>query len=101
KADLVTDGDGVATVPFDMPENLTTWKIKTWAMGPHAQVGEAAEEVITRKNIIVRAQTPRFLIERDEAILSANVHNYLKSAKHVRVVLELEGSPLEMLDEST
>src|SRR5690606_38054171 len=34
KADLVTDGDGVATVPFDMPENLTTWKIKTWAMGP-------------------------------------------------------------------
>src|SRR5690606_35996293 len=48
-----------------------------------------------------RAQTPRFLIERDEVILSANVHNYLKSAKHVRVVLELEGSPLEMLDEST
>src|SRR5690606_24642030 len=49
---------------------------------------------VTRKNLLVRLQTPRFLVERDEVMISANVHNYLSSAKKVRVKLELEGDLL-------
>lgn len=94
---LETDKDGVANVELTMPENLTTWRIRAWGLGHGTRVGDASAEVVTRKNVIVRLQAPRFLIERDEAVLSANVHNYLSSAKQVKVHIELEGKALELM----
>ena len=93
---ISTDKDGIAKVEFIMPENLTGWTIKVWAMGHGTKVGQAETEVVTRKNIIVRLQAPRFFVEKDEVVLSANVHNYLKVDKQVRVVLDLEGKTLEL-----
>src|SRR5262249_9086237 len=40
-------------------------------------------------------------VERDEVILSASVHNYLKSAKQVTVALELDGNCLTALTDTT
>jgi uncharacterized protein YfaS (alpha-2-macroglobulin family)/tetratricopeptide (TPR) repeat protein len=93
---LETNKDGIAEVELDMPQNLTTWRIRAWGMGHGARVGEASAETVTRKNLIVRMQAPRFLIERDEVVLSANVHNYLTTAKQVKVRLELDGNMLEL-----
>lgn len=100
-AALETDGDGIATVRVPMPENLTTWKFKVWSMGSGVRVGQAETEAVTTKNLLVRLQAPRFFVERDEVVLSANVHNYLDSEKQVQVSLELEGGTLEPLSEST
>ncbi len=94
-AAITTDDQGQATVEFDMPENLTGWKIKSWAMTHGARVAEAEETVVTKKNLMIRMQAPRFFIEKDEVVLSANVHNYLDSARKVEVYLELEGPELE------
>jgi uncharacterized protein YfaS (alpha-2-macroglobulin family) len=91
---LSTNEDGLAEVSLDMPENLTTWKIKVWGMGHGTKVGEGAAEVVTSKDLIVRLQAPRFFVEKDEVVLSANVHNYLKSKKAIQVALELEGDCL-------
>jgi uncharacterized protein YfaS (alpha-2-macroglobulin family)/tetratricopeptide (TPR) repeat protein len=96
-----TDDDGVAEVPVTFPDNLTTWKIKTWAMAHGTRVGEGSAEVITSKDLIIRLQAPRFFVEKDEVVLSAVVHNYLKTDLNASVSLELEGgtmksnSPLE------
>lgn len=92
---LLTDKDGTAEVALSMPENLTTWRIKVWAMGHGTKVGEGATDVVTRKDLILRLQAPRFFVQKDEVVLSANVHNYLKSEKSVQVALELEGKTLE------
>ncbi len=89
---LTTNEKGEAEVSLDMPENLTTWKIKVWGMGHGTKVGEGSAEVVTRKDVIVRLQAPRFFVEKDEVVLSANVHNYLKTKKKVQVALELSGS---------
>jgi uncharacterized protein YfaS (alpha-2-macroglobulin family) len=70
-------------------------------MGHGTKVGEGQAEVVTRKNVIVRLQAPRFFVEKDEVVLSANVHNYLKAAKSVRVVLELDGKCLSALGDLT
>ena len=84
----VTDNaDGIAQAELDMPQNLTTWKIRVWALGHGTRVGEDSTDVVTRKNIIVRMQAPRFFVEADEVVLSANVHNYLADAKQVKVRL--------------
>lgn len=91
---LTTNKQGEATVELTMPENLTTWKARVWAMGQGTRVGEGTAEVVTTKNLIVRLQAPRFFVEKDDVVLSANVHNYLKTRKSVQVILELEGGCL-------
>ncbi len=96
-ANITTDKQGRAEVETKMPENLTTWKTRVWAMGAGTRVGEGTAEVITTKNLIIRLQAPRFFVQKDEVVLSANVHNYLKSAKKVDVVLEMEGGCLAMM----
>ncbi len=83
-----------------MPENLTTWKARVWAMGAGARVGEGAAEVVTTKNLILRLQAPRFFVEKDEVVLSANVHNFLKEKKQVRVSLELPGDCLSPMSDA-
>lgn len=100
-AAILTDRDGKAEIALDMPENLTGWKVKAWALGHGTKVGQGEAEIVTRKNLLVRLQAPRFFVETDEVVLSANVHNYLKTAKPVDVSLELESGNLAALDNLT
>jgi hypothetical protein len=96
---ITTAADGTATVRFKMPENLTTWKVKVWGLGSGTRVGQGDAEVVTRKNLLVRMQAPRFFVETDEVVLSANVHNYLSTSKSVQVALDLDGPVLSPLDD--
>jgi len=100
-AALTTAADGTTEVEFPLPESLTTWKVKAWALGPGTRVGQGEAEVITTKDLLVRLQAPRFFVQKDEVVLSANVHNKLKTKKAVQVVLECEGGVLEPLDASS
>src|SRR5262249_6598939 len=63
--------------------------IRTWSMGAGTRVGEGSTEIVTKKNVIIRLQAPRFFTQKDEVVLSANVHNYLKEKKSVAVALEV------------
>ena len=90
-----TDADGTAEVPVTFPDNLTTWKIKTWAMAHGTRVGEGSAEVITSKDLIIRLQAPRFFVEKDEVVLSAVVHNYLKTDQAAKISIEFEGGTLQ------
>lgn len=92
---LTTDKTGIAEVKLKMPENLTGWKIKVWSMGHGTKVGSGDAEVVTRKNLIVRLQAPRFFVQKDEVVLTANVHNYLKTDKEVTVSLEVPGDSVK------
>ena len=96
---LTTESNGTAKVELNMPENLTTWRIKAWGMGFGSRVGQGQTDVVTRKDLIIRLEAPRFFIQTDQVVLSAIVHNYLKTAKKVEVSLELEGKTLELIPE--
>ena len=84
-----TSAEGKATVPIKFPESLTTWKINAWGISKTTKVGAASASAVTSKNLLVRLQSPRFFVERDEVILSANVHNYLATAKKVKTEIAL------------
>jgi len=96
-AAITTGKDGFAEIELTMPENLSTWKTRVWAMGYGTRVGEGTVEVITTKNLIVRLQAPRFFVQKDEVVLSAVVHNYLKTAKDVEVSLGIGGGCIELM----
>ena len=89
-ANLLPNDDGVIELEVETPENLTTWKVAAWSVGAGLRVGSGTSEFVSRKDVIVRMQKPRFLTQNDEAVLSAIVHNYLDSEKTVQVSLELD-----------
>jgi alpha-2-macroglobulin len=91
---VVTEG-GTAKVEVTFPDSLTQWHATARGLTPNVQVGSGEADVETKKNLLVRLQAPRFFVERDQVVLTANVHNYLKSNKRVKVSLDL-GSGLEV-----
>ena len=100
-ASIEAGPDGTATADITMPENLTGWKMRAWSISSGTRVGEGETIVTTRKDLLVRLQSPRFFTQNDEVILSANVHNYLKDAKTVEVSLELDGNVLKAQSPTT
>jgi alpha-2-macroglobulin len=95
---IQTDAEGRAEIPLEFPDNLTTWKARVWVLGAGTQVGEGSAEIITSKDLLVRLQAPRFLVERDESLFSAVVQNDHDLPKTVKVSLELDGNTLEAID---
>ncbi len=91
---VVTDSAGKAQASFSFPDSLTTWRATVRAVTRDTLVGQITSKVITRKNLILRLETPRFLTQGDTAIVSAIVHNYLQSDKAAQVSLEAEGVEL-------
>lgn len=85
--ELKTGEDGKVEADLVFPQSLTTWRLHGYALTLATQVGDAVSKATTRKDFIVRLQAPRFFMERDEVVLSANVHNYLKKAKKVTAEL--------------
>lgn len=99
---VTADSSGKAKLKFKMPENLTSWNIKSWGVGSGVRVGSSNITALTRKNLLVRLQMPRFLVERDEVVISSLVNNDLNEAKDVKVKLEIDGeTQLKLLDPAT
>jgi len=97
--DVVTGGDGKATVSFNMPDNLTTWRATARAVTADTRVGSAVQKTIARKDVIMRLEMPRFLTEGDTVTISGVVHNFLKNDKSTKISLELNGA--QLLDSSS
>lgn len=96
--DIKTDANGLADTTITFPDSLTTWRVHGYGLTTTTQVGDGIAHATTTKNLIVRLEAPRFFIERDEAVLSANVHNYLGSSKKVSAELILSAAQLQSLD---
>ncbi len=88
KPNIVTNSNGVAYVKFKMPDNLTTWRATVKGVTANTKVGQEINKVITRKNLLVRMETPRFFREGDELTISTIVHNYLSEQKKVKIIFD-------------
>ncbi len=95
-ADVRTSSNGQATVHFDYPDAITSWRATTRGVTQDTKVGSAVVNTIVRKNLMVRLVVPRFFRRGDEITLSTIVQNYLPSDKMARVSMEFEG--LQVLD---
>jgi alpha-2-macroglobulin len=98
-ADVRTDANGHAHADLNLPDLLTTWRATVRGVTADTKVGSAIDRVIVRKNLMVRLAVPRFFRQGDQVVVSTIVHNYLATAKTVRVSLALKG--LDILDGQT
>lgn len=88
---VVTGANGRASVSFEMPDNLTTWRATVRGADSGSSFGQATSQVTVQQDFLVRLQTPRFLVQDDEAIISAIVHNYKDHDLQTRATLEAPG----------
>ena len=91
---VVTGRDGRATVKFRLPDNLTTWRATARGVTGDTMVGMSKHKVVSRKDVILRVETPRFLTQGDTVTFSGIVHNYLKEAKSTQISISVTGAQL-------
>jgi len=93
---LVTGKDGKATVTVTLPDNLTTWRAMVRGATKDTLVGESRADIVARKDLLVRIDTPRFLTQSDRVTVTATVHNNLPDA--VDLALSLAGENITLTD---
>lgn len=98
-ADVHTDASGRAEAQLTFPDSLTSWRATVRGATLDTKVGNTTNNVIVRKNLMVRLAVPRFFRQGDEVTVSAIVHNYLATTKKVQVSLDVKG--LDVLSGAT
>jgi alpha-2-macroglobulin len=98
---VTTGADGRATVEVEIPDNLTTWRATGRASTSDSRFGQSTNDVLVRKEMIVRLEAPRFFTQNDEVIFSAIAHNYMAEAKDVRIEMTAEGLDVQGAPERT
>lgn len=66
---------GEAAFSFRIPERLTSWKITSYVLTRGARRGAFSAEAVTKKDLMVRLDLPRFFREGDKSRLTAVVTN--------------------------
>lgn len=92
---VVTGADGKANVKVQLPDNLTTWRATARAITTDTRVGTTTQKIVSRKDVIIRLASPRFLTEGDTVLLSGIVHNYLKADKPTQISIDVSGGQLQ------
>ncbi len=93
-ASVVTDNNGKAEVKVKLPDNLTTWRATVKGITKSTEAGEQRNTVISRKDLLVRMETPRFFRQGDELVISTLVHNYLNEKKTTKITFKSENVEL-------
>jgi len=94
----VTDARGRVVVEFDLPDNLTRYRVMAVAAADAERFGTAESSITAMLPLQVRPSAPRFLNFGDEFELPIVVQNQTDAAMQVDVVvqtsnLQLQGSP--------
>lgn len=90
---IITDEDGIAQFEVNYPDNLTSWLTEVKVAGED-KFGEISETTITRKNIIIRLEAPRYLREKDRTQIISTIHNYTNNNQTIRVTFECDNCRL-------
>lgn len=88
---IITDQSGLASVNFKWPDNLTTWRATARAATTATKFGQSQNTVISRQDMLVRLELPRFMVQKDRCKLVAAVHNYTNKDQRVKVRLKAPG----------
>ncbi len=90
--DVITDGNGVASVKVKYPDSLTNWTATARVVTAGDKFGIASSETRTKKPLIVRLQAPRFFVAGDTVTVSGVINNNNDQAQSVTPSLVVEGA---------
>ena len=67
--------DGTATVEFDLPDSVTSFKIRADAFGNNGALGQGAAEIVSREPFYAEPKLPPSLLAGDRPLLPVNLVN--------------------------
>ncbi len=82
---LRADKDGTVSYSFTAPDLLTQWNVEGFAWTRELATGSLERQLVTRKELMIQPNMPRFLREGDTATLMAKVMNLTDSDMTVKV----------------
>ncbi len=94
EAFVLTDENGEANVSVTLPDNLTIWRMDARAVTKDTLVGQSTLDLTSTKPLLVRPQTPRFLVAGDHVYFGAAIHNNTDQALQVKASLDALGVDL-------
>ncbi len=92
---VVTGPNGRAKVAIDLPDNLTTWVFRAVGVTQATQVGEATDELLVTKPLLVRPVVPRFFVVGDRVEVACLVNNNTDQGLVAEVTLGAVGLSVE------
>jgi hypothetical protein len=94
-AQATTGTDGVATVSFELPGNLTTWRATGRAVTEDTRVGTGEASVQVSRPVMLRLATPRQLVTGDRLVLIGTVSNRTDAAHEFETAISAQGVRVE------
>ncbi|MCX6269528.1 MAG: MG2 domain-containing protein [Bacteroidetes bacterium] len=86
---LETDSAGNLSLKFTAPESLTSWKFLGLAHAKNLDYALVEKELVTRKDLMVFPNPPRFVRQGDTLIFSAKIVNLSDHPLSGEVILDL------------
>ncbi len=93
-----TDANGKATATVTLPDNLTTWRMDVRAITVDTKVGQATNDIVSTRPLLVSPQTPRFFVVGDRVSVGTVVRNTTDSQIGARI--EIQATGLDLVDGS-
>ncbi|NTW24208.1 MAG: hypothetical protein HGA37_05885 [Lentimicrobium sp.] len=97
---MTTNEQGEIQLEFTVPEALTKWNFMGLAHTADLRFGQIAKEVVTRKELMVTPNLPRFFREGDHMVIQTKVSNLTSNPIQGEAKLQLfDAINLKPLDE--
>jgi len=90
-----TDKNGEATVDFQMPDNLTSWRAVARGVTLSTQVGMGMSMVVANRPVMMRLSTPRQMVVGDELTILSSVNNRTNTSRDFKSMIEPTGIDLD------
>ena len=88
-SNIRTNDKGEIEIEFDLPDTLTTWKLMMVSCTQELHWCFVEEEFISKKNLMLTANMPRFLRIGDSTVITAKVTNQTNEMISANVMMEL------------
>ncbi|MBI5091959.1 MAG: hypothetical protein HZB26_05885 [Candidatus Hydrogenedentes bacterium] len=90
KPDLITDGQGVATLDVPLADSITTWRMTAMASSAQGALGSKDTPLRVFQDFFVDIDLPVTLTQHDRVSIPVVLYNYLKEAQPVKLTFDQE-----------
>jgi alpha-2-macroglobulin-like protein len=87
KPEIITDDDGTATLPLELADSITTWRLSASAVAGDGKLGAMQMPVKVFQDFFVDLNLPVALTRGDEVGVPVVVYNYLDKPQTVTLTL--------------
>jgi uncharacterized protein YfaS (alpha-2-macroglobulin family) len=88
--EIVTDGNGLASITIPLADSITTWRMAMMATTPRGALGSGASSIKVFQDFFVEPDLPATLTQGDQVSIPVAVYNYSGAKGDVNLQLQTD-----------